>query len=180
MTNSLPFSKSKFAALGLSLLGLLPCLALAQVNGSFNAAATVVQPLTITSTSTLNFGSFVAGATAGSVIVSSSGTYTRSATGGVKLVNSNNGSFSTINVSGAVGTNYWINTLPADVKLINSTGGATMTISSFTTNLPSGTARASITDSGNGSFQIGGTLEVGINQPSGIYSAVIPITVNYE
>ena len=179
MTNSLPFSKSKFAALGLSLLGLLPCLALAQVNGSFNAAATVVQPLTITSTSTLNFGSFVAGATAGTVVVSSSGTYTRSATGGVKLVNSNNGTFSTINVSGAVGTNYWINSLP-DVKLINSTGGTTMAISSFTTNLPSGTAKASILDTGNGSFQIGGTLDVGAGQVSGTYSAVIPITINYE
>ena len=179
MNNSSSFSKFKFTALALSLAGLIPSLALAQVTGSFSAAATVVQPLIIQSTTPLNFGSFASGLNSGSVIVSSTAPYTRTATEGVTLVNSGNvGSFSTITINGTAGTTYSV-TLPPRVTL-GASGGATMDITEFTTNLPTGSTKPRIPDSGTGSFQIGGTLRVAANQPGGSYAGTVPITIDYQ
>jgi hypothetical protein len=54
-----------------------------------------------------------------------------------------------------------------------------MEINNLSTNLPGGTAKASITDLGLGSFQIGGTLIVASGQASGEYKGQFSVTINY-
>jgi hypothetical protein len=93
-------------------------------------------------------------------------------------VNSNIGAFSTITVTGTAGTTYTVE-LPTTVSL-GASGGVTMELTGFTTNLPGGTAKAIIPDSGTGSFQIGGTLNVAANQAGGNYLGTVAITINYQ
>lgn len=170
-------NKSK-TILALGLAGLIPCLSLAETRitttSSMRAEAFVVQPLTITAASLLSFGSFVAGA--GTVIIPSAFPNIRSSTGGVKLVNSNNGSVSNITVSGVEGTKYTVE-LPLTATLSRSQGGETMSMS-VTSSL--GNMPTVIQASGTHTFQVGGILTVGANQSSGYYNATLPITIRYE
>jgi len=181
MSQSAFFKKinSIFFALVLSLLGLSPHLAWGGVDvvGSFPASATVVQPLTIASASTLNFGSFVAGG-GGTVTIPSVTPFTRTSTGTLSLVASNPGSASTISVSGVEGRTYTVKLPTTPTQLTNASGGATMAITSITSNLVG--SAGTIPASGAQTFQIGGTLTVGSAQPSGTYSANLPITISYN
>jgi hypothetical protein len=181
MSQSAFFKKinSIFFALVLSLLGLSPHLAWGvDVVGSFPASATVVQPLTIASASTLNFGSFVAGG-GGTVTIPSVTPFTRTSTGAsLSLVASNPGSASTISVSGVEGRTYTVTLPTTPTQLTNASGGATMAITTITSNLVG--LAGTIPASGAQTFQIGGTLTVGSAQPSGTYSANLPITISYN
>jgi hypothetical protein len=173
MTHLFPISKNKFATLALSVVALMPSLALAQATGTFSAVASVVQPLTIASASTLSFGDFAAGSEEGRIVISSTG-LTRTASGGARLVNSNSGTPSTIVIASTPGSTYSVS-LPSTFTL-GTLNGATMEIVAFSTNLQE---KGVIPDSGRGSFQIGGTLKVAANQAGGSYSGMVPITINY-
>jgi spore coat protein U-like protein len=174
MTQSFSTTKFNLAALALSLIALTPGLSLAQVTGSFRASANVVQTLSIESAGQLSFGDFIPTTQDGTVVVSSVGSYARTSTN-VKLVNSNAGTVSTVVITGAPDSTYTVS-LPSTFNL-GGIGGASMEISSFSTNLVG--SRGVIPDAGRGSFQIGGTLKVVANQPGGNYSASVPITINY-
>jgi hypothetical protein len=170
--------KFKYLSLMLSFLGLFPCLAWGvEAVGSFPVTATVLQPLTITSTSTLSFGSFVAGA-GGSVTIPSAAPHTRTSTSNVTLVSSNAGSVSNITVSGVAGTTYTVILPVVPTTLSSATGGATMQISTISSNL---TGLAGLIPTlGSQTFQVGGTLVVASNQLPGVYSGTLPITITYN
>lgn len=137
---------------------------------------------TIAAGTDLAFGTFIAGATAGTVVVSTAGA--RSATGGVVLLT--NAQFAqpaagTMPVSGTGNRTYQI-TLPASATL-SRTGGGSMSVGTFTSNpLPglNGTKGYGQLANGAQTISIGATLSVGANQTAGSYSGTFDVTVVYQ
>lgn len=176
------FKKFLSFVIGAGLLGSLSANAWAQVttpSANVPAQATVLAPLSITSTTTLNFGSFITDAkTAGTVIVPPTGP--RTATGGVKLsLAGATAAPTSVTVLGAEGTTISVN-LPdtsssGGIDLVLS--GNKMSMAEFTTNLAKLTA---IPVSGSLTFQVGATLSVGAAQAAGVYSGQFPITITYN
>ena len=144
------------------------------VNGT--ASATAFTPLSITETISMDFGTLAGGPLAGSVILDTGGG--RSATGDVQLLAAGPGSAASFQVSGEPNQTY---SLSYGNGTLANGGGQTIGVDSFTDN-SSGTIPAS----GSESFQVGATLSVGSNQPSGNYSTAngggLPytITINYN
>jgi hypothetical protein len=143
-------------------------------SGDVNASATLVRSLQIVSTTGLSFGTMSPGASQGAVVLDPSGS--RSASGGVTLVSTNTGSASTVSLQGTPAMTYAVS-LPSSVTLTSS-GGATMTLGSLTTNL-SGNAGA-IGSNGSGAFGIGGTLSVAAAQAVADYSGVFQVTLSWN
>lgn len=152
-----------------------PVMAQYSATGTVNASANVVRTLSVTSTTDLSFGTFAPGPTSGTVVMSAIGN--RSGTGGVTLVGTTPGNQATVNLAGTPSTAYSV-TLPSSVLLTAATGGATMTLSSFTTTLTSG--QGSLNSGGTGSFGIGGTLSVSANQPIAVYTGSFTVTLSYN
>jgi hypothetical protein len=128
----------------------------------------------LTPTANLSFGRFVAG-TGGTVILTPAGA--RSKTGGVVLLPGGTVSAASFSLSetGTGKSLAWTTiTLPSSVTL-SSSGGATMTLSNFTSN-PSNTF-AGLTQT---VLTVGATLAVGQNQAPGAYSGTVQVTVNYQ
>ena len=138
-----------------------------------SASARVLTPITITKLTDLNFGSLVAGPTAGTVVVDPASA--RTATGGVSLVNSTY-TAAQFNVTGEPSTAYTI-TLPGAIAITHTTNNAlTMTVNTFTSN-PSGTGTLSAL--GAQQLNVGATLNVAANQGSGLYTGNFNVTVAY-
>jgi hypothetical protein len=157
---------SAFALVGAS-FGVSGHAATATANGT----ATVIAPMAITKTLDLRFGKFAPGATAGTVLMTTAGV--RSATGGVVLSALNAGGAASFNVTGDTTATYAI-TLPASVTLTDGTNN--MTLDALTSN-PSGTGALT---AGTQTLLVGGTLNVGISQVAGAYTAAFDVTVEYN
>lgn len=133
-----------------------------------NAAA-----ITITSTQTLEFGTFAAGS-GGTVMVTPNGT--RSATGGVILVSTASSSAAHFTVSGDAGLNYLI-TLPANGVVTLDSGGNSMAVQDFAC-LPAVTGTLV---GGSDTLKVGATLVVGASQvPASNYTGTFTVTVEYQ
>jgi hypothetical protein len=143
--------------------------------GTVNSSAVLVRTLSVSSTTPLDFGTFAPGATPGAVVMSASGS--RSATGGVTLVTTSDGSASTVSLTGTPSTTYSV-TLPASVLLTANTGNATMTLSTFTTTLTG--LQGTLSSAGLGSFGIGGTLAVSGSQAIATYTGTFTVTLSYN
>jgi hypothetical protein len=171
---STPIWRAGFVGLGLSVL-CAPALAQFTANGNVNSSASVVRILSVASTSELSFGTFAAGGTAGTVVMSATGN--RSATGGVTLVSTAGGSQGTVTLSGTPATSYTVS-FPGSVTLTATSGGATMNLGSFTSTLTG--AQGSLNSAGSGSFGVGGTLSVSANQPIATYAGSFAVTLSYN
>lgn len=136
------------------------------------STATVVTAIAITNSADLAFGKIVAGATAGTVVMSTAGS--RSATGGTKLGNAGSASAAAFSVTGETGATYSI-TLPASASLSDGATN-TMVLDTFTSN-PSGTGTLT---GGSETVNVGGTLNVGAAQVAGAYTATFDVTVAYN
>lgn len=140
------------------------------------AQAEIIAPISIVKTSDLQFGGVVPGTTAGTVIMSTSGTRTK--TGGV-IASSSMGyaSPARFNVAGNTGATYSIS-LPTSVTIKRAPPNANnkMTVNAFVSN-PSGTSLLTGTAQ---VLSVGATLNVGANQPGGAYTATFQVTVNYN
>ncbi|MGO4819090.1 DUF4402 domain-containing protein [Flavobacterium sp. W22_SRS_FP1] len=147
---------------------------------SSNTTTTIVAPIAITTTTPLNFGSFAALSTGGTLELSPSGV--RTALNGVKLTSSADGSptAAAFAVTGEGAYTYTI-TLPTDLTLTNSsteTGTKTMVVSAFESSI--GTA-GTLTN-GSEAFTVGALLTVGSEQLVGTYlnETGFTVTVNYN
>lgn len=160
--------------LGLSVLS-VPALAQLTANGNVNSSASVVRILSVSSTSELSFGTFSAGSTAGTVVMSAAGN--RTATGGVTLVSSSGGSQGTVTLTGTPATSYTVS-FPSSVTLTATSGGATMNLGSFTSTLTG--SQGTLNSAGSGTFGIGGTLSVSANQPIAVYAGSFTVTLSYN
>ena len=143
--------------------------------GTVNSSAVLVRTLSVSSTTSLDFGTFAPGAAPGTVVMSAAGT--RSATGGVTLVTTSEGSPSTVSMTGTPSTSYSV-TLPSSVLLTASTGNATMTLNAFTTTLIG--LQGTLSTAGIGSFGIGGTLTVAGSQAIATYTGNFTVTLSYN
>lgn len=138
------------------------------------APYTWAMAISITNSQALTFGSFVAGS-GGAVTVSTNGT--RSASGGVLLVPSSEGTPAQFTVSGDANATYSIQ-LPQD-NFVKLTGpGADMVISDFISD-PSGVS-GQLSVAGSQALLVGGTLNVASEQQPGIYSGSFTVMVDYN
>lgn len=129
---------------------------------------------TLTPTRDLALGRFVA-AGGGTVVVSPAGV--RSKTGAVVLLSGGTVSSAafTLSESGNGKSLAWTSIgLPASATLTSS-GGATMTLTNFTS-----TPAATFVGSTLTQLTVGATLNVGPNQATGNYSGSFAVTVDYQ
>lgn len=143
-------------------------------SAAVSASATIVTPITITSDRNLAFGTIVPAAGVGSVTVDPLGA--RTYTGGVTGISSTVSS-ARFTVGGTANQAYTI-AFPADNAIVLTSGANTMTLKTWTTDIP-GTAG----DLGAGAsqtFQVGATLNVGAAQASGAYTGTFTVTVTYN
>jgi len=124
--------------------------------------------MTVTNTATLDFGTLVPSAAAGTVVITPTGG--RTTTGGVKGVSGTYGpgAFKVTITSGSANFYFF---LPNNATL--SSGGNSMTVSTFTANTGSpGTVPG---PPGSAVLYIGATLHVGANQAAGTYTGTYSI-----
>ena len=132
------------------------------------AKAKILRQITLTNTSDLQFATIISGATASTVAVSTAG----AATCGAGLTCTGTTTAANFNVQGTEGAVVVVGG-DANVTLNGSLGG-TMT-STLSYSSPTITLGAT-----GGSFQVGGTLNVGANQTAGDYSGTFNVTANYQ
>ena len=147
----------------------------AQVSATADASATIITPIAISVTTNMDFGNVAASGTAGTVILATDGS--RSVTGGVTLpATTGSPTQAVFSVTGESGFTYSI-TLPGTVTLDDGLGN-TMDVDTFTSN-PSGSGTLT---GGSETLNVGGTLNVGINQTAGTYTnnTDLTVTVNYN
>jgi spore coat protein U-like protein len=142
-----------------------------------NATATIVKAISINKVTDLRFGKIIAASTAGQVAIQLDGTRTI-VSGNVALFNQGSdhqaASFKTI---GSPGAAYYL-VFPDDesVELTGPSGSTPMTIEGFI-HSATGTLDAS---TGEETFNVGGTLNVGANQAPGQYTGTFTVTAAYN
>lgn len=144
----------------------------AQATANFTATATIIQPITLTTTSQMNFANVDAKNGGEVILTPASSRYT---SGEVELDDATNVSAASFTVSGQEGYTYSITLPQSQYELSN--GIDKMIIKDFTTDLNSGSLAA-----GTQSFRVGATLKVNPNQKPGNYvtSNNMNVTVNYN
>lgn len=142
---------------------------------SANATATIVQAISIDKVTDLQFGKIIAGSTAGQVQIQTDGSRTIAA-GDVVLFNQGSdhqaAAFKTI---GSPNATYSLS-FPSSVSLTGPTGSDPMTIEGFV-HSANGTLDAS---TGEETFNVGATLNVGANQAPGQYTGTFTVTAAYN
>lgn len=173
MKNLKPMKKLAFvaiAAIGFTIQ------ANAQATATATATATITQPITISKDVDMNFGNVtVQAATAGTVILATNGTRTRTA--GVTLpATTGTVTAAEFTVTGVSGWGYNI-TLPTTVTL--NKGAFSMTATTFTSN-PTGAG--GVLTGGTEVVRVGATLNVAAGQDPGVYVSLtgFDVTVNYN
>jgi|WetSurMetagenome_2_1015567.scaffolds.fasta_scaffold00014_48 hypothetical protein len=155
----------------------------AQATENTSAAVQIVTPITVSETSSLHFGTMaVLAGNSGSCVLSTQGVRTQ--TGGVNLsAQAPTASNAAYNVSGAVNTTYAI-TLPASITVTESLlHTATMVIDNLAARTASAGANGltgTLSATGTDSFTVGGTLNVGAGQSTGLYTGSFDVTVAYN
>lgn len=138
--------------------------------------ATVVSPLIAYINRNLNFGQFFAGSTNGQIII----TTTSSSLGSAGSVSSNGGTTPVPN-TGAQNAYFTFSGEPnaavniaVDQSVTITSGNSTMQVTITPFQIPN------VLDStGRTTLQIGGTLNVGANQPSGFYAGIYSVVATY-
>lgn len=148
---------------------------LAQQNSDTATAdvtADVVAAIAISTTTDMNFGKVVAGATGGTVVLTTAGV--RSATGGATLGNAGATAAAAFDVTGESGATYAITLPPSSATIIS--GSDQMTVDAFDSD-PDGTGTLT---GGSETLNVGATLNLDANQPVGTYTGTFDVTVAYN
>lgn len=136
------------------------------------AKARILRQITLTNTSDLQFATIISGATASTVVVSTAG----AATCGPTLVCTGTTTAANFDIQG---TNNAVVLVGGDASVtltgsLGGTMGATLDYSTNSLTLTQGPGTV------GGSFQVGGTLNVGANQTSGDYTGTFNVTADYQ
>lgn len=167
------FRSVKFAVLSAMVaLATVSTGAAASNTATANASASIVTPISISSSGDLKFGQIVASATQGTVVLTPAGSAT--STGGVTVGNASGRSAAIFTVSGNPNSTYAV-TLPQSPVTITSATDATMTVDTFTS---SGTG--TLDGSGTETITVGATLNVGASQNAGDYTGQFSVSVAYN
>jgi len=145
-----------------------------QASVTANATATIVKSISIEKNADLQFGKIIAGSTAGQVQIQTDGSRTIAA-GDVVLFNQGSdhqaAAFKTI---GSPNATYYLS-FPSSVSLTGPTGSDPMTIEGFVHS-----ATGTLSASGEETFNVGATLNVGANQAAGEYAGTFSVTAAYN
>ncbi len=136
------------------------------------ATAEVLSSLTVTATADLQFGQIAAN-TGGSVTVNADSTVASSGA----LISTGTRSPAAFDVVGSPNAMVVVSLPTAAVNLTRSGGTETMSLGGFNTN-PNGAFQ--LDASGNGAFNVGGTLSVASGQVAGAYSGTFQVSVEYQ
>lgn len=138
-----------------------------------NASVTLITPISITKTTDLSFGTFVASSTPGTITMTPAGTV--STAGGVTEISGGDVSAAAFTVAGETGQSFAITLPSTDVVLNSATEGESLTLNTFTSNP---------TDTGiigtDGTISVGGTLTVPADSKADTYTGTFNVTVNYN
>lgn len=162
---------SRLAAVLATAMGVFFLSNSANAEVSVTSSARVVTPLTAAATSPLAFGNVAASGSAGTVTVTQAGA--RSAAGGAALVSGATVSAGAIGITAGEASATVTITTPASATL--ASGGNNMTVNGF-----SAPATVALSAGGTGSFNIGGTLQVGASQATGNYAGSFNVTLAYQ
>lgn len=169
--------KVKFGHLMFFLL-MLPFAGLSAQTENTDAFANIVNPISISETRNLHFGTLsVSASTPGTCVVAPAGTRTN--TGGVVLTSiTPTATSAAYTVTGSANLAYTITLPSSNVTVTRSGGTETMTINNFTSSKAgnAGTLSGAATDS----FTVGATLNVTAGQVAGLYQGNFNITVAYN
>jgi hypothetical protein len=136
------------------------------------ATAEVLSSLTVTATADLQFGQIAAN-TGGSVTVNADSTVASSGA----LISTGTRSPAAFDVVGSPNAMVVVSLPAAPVNLTRSGGTETMSLGGFNTN-PNGAFQ--LDASGNGAFNVGGTLSVASGQVPGAYAGTFQVSVEYQ
>lgn len=136
------------------------------------ATAEVLSSLTVTATADLQFGQIAAN-TGGSVTVNADSSVASSGA----LISTGTRSPAAFDVVGSPNAMVVVSLPTAAVNLTRSGGTETMSLGGFNTN-PNGAFQ--LDASGNGAFNVGGTLSVASGQVAGAYSGTFQVSVEYQ
>lgn len=140
--------------------------------------ANLVNPISITETRLLHFGTLsVSAANPGTCVVAAAGT--RTATGGVVLTNvSPTATSAGYTVTGTANLTYSITLPTSNVTATRNGGSETLTVNSFTSSKAGnvGVLNGSASDT----FTVGATLQVTAGQVAGLYQGNFNVTVAYN
>ena len=143
-----------------------------------NASADIVSPITISHSATdsdLVFGKVIPAETATTIILDHSGAVDGTSTG--TSVSSSTRTAAAFTIQATNTYSYSITLPSTSVNLTGPTGSTAMTVSDFTQNL---LAANNVSDGNGDDLLVGGTLNVGANQPEGNYTGEFTVTVAYE
>jgi hypothetical protein len=147
-------------------------LAFADASVITTLSAKVAAPISISQTSGLNFGSFAAGTTSGTI------TQAGIATGGVTAVAGGEtrsaGIFAVTGEALGTGTIPYTFTMPTSVTLTSGTNSMTATLS-----FDSGSSSRTLNSAGSETVTVNSTLSVAASQAAGYYSGIYSVTVAY-
>ncbi|QLC25693.1 DUF4402 domain-containing protein [Parasphingopyxis algicola] len=140
---------------------------------SADSEAVIVTPLSLVNTTDLEFGTLLAGPTAGTVVINPDSD-ARSVTGGVTAAG-----------SGGQAAQFWTYGGPLQFIFVTRGplpvldrvgGGSSMNVSQLTLNGP---VFRFLNNAGLLDLRVGGRLQVGANQAPGVYEGEFQITVTY-
>lgn len=161
------FMKAVLAGTAAATLGLASTGAQA-ATASANATATILTPLTLSSTASLRFGNVVPAATAATVSVTAGGGFT---CGAGLVCTGTNGAAGFQLTAGTVGQPVFV-TIPVPTATLTS-GANSMAVSALAA------STGSFVIAGSDTFTVGGNLAVGANQAAGVYTGTFNVDVNY-
>lgn len=163
------------AAFAATLAAATPAIA-QQTSATATAKGVVLEPLTLSWVSDLDFGTVAGSAAAGTVSVDPDSAL-RASSGGVTLVPS---TFSRARFDGLgqAGQTVGLTLTPPAGNVLVGPGGATVSVNSMTLDA-AGTTR---TLPGSGAFTVyvGGSFGIAANQANGTYSALFQLTADYQ
>ncbi len=170
----------KFFTLAIAIVG-FSATSFAQTNPTVSttasAGATIIKPIAIAKNTDMNFGNVAPSSTlAGTVTLSTAGTRTNS---GASLPTvAGTVAAAQFTVTGE-GTSAFTISMPADnaIKLVGPGGSTVMNLTGFTND--AGGATSALV-AGSKIIKVGATLNVGIAQAAGAYTADFAVTVNYN
>lgn len=148
----------------------------------FTAEAIVMLPITLDNTTPLNFGMIVSSATPGTVVYNPRNN-TRTRTGGVTLPAgfASMPSIAVFVVSGEKKKGYTILLPNTPVTITRIGGSETMTVTSFVASIGNSlVTTGTLNNQGDGTFNVGATLNVGGNQAPGTYKGTYDVQVVYQ
>lgn len=144
------------------------------------ARGLVLQPLTLTKSDDLDFGTVLASTIAGTVTIDED-TGGRTRSGGVTLVASNNGGRALFTGAGTAGQDVDLTlTGPVGGVLVSTTNSADVVVVSSLLLDNGGALTRTIDLTGTFQVGVGGTFDIAANQPNGFYKADFSLTADYK